>query len=74
MRIDVQCTFGILKNRFGILKSVNLLYRVDVTDQIWKTYCVLHNTLFHIDGFAEEWRGGLGILDIDHSCALTFSL
>ena len=45
MRKDVECTFGILKGRWRILKSGIRLHGVDVADNIWMTCCALHNLL-----------------------------
>ena len=68
MRKDVECTFGILKGRFRILKSGIRLHSIDSTDAIWKTCCSLHNWLREIDGLNMEypnqirsdWLGELG--------------
>ena len=35
MRKDVECTFGIMKGRFCILKTGIALHRIDVCDRIW---------------------------------------
>ena len=43
IRKDVECTFGILKNRWRILKSPIFIQNVDEVDKIWKTCCALHN-------------------------------
>ena len=43
MRKDVECTFGIMKSRFRILKTGISLQGVAVTDRVWKTCCALHN-------------------------------
>ena len=37
IRKDVECTFGILKGRFRILKAGMILHGVDVVNDIWKT-------------------------------------
>ena len=49
MRKDVECTFGILKGRWRILKSGVRIYGVDSVDYVWFTCCVLHNWLLDID-------------------------
>ena len=50
LRKDVECTFGILKIRFKILKYP-LLYRKEKTiNLIFRTCCVLHNILLDVDG------------------------
>ncbi len=55
MRKDVECTFGILKGRFRILKTGIPLHGVEVCDCVWKTCCALHNFLLEEDGLDECW-------------------
>jgi hypothetical protein len=55
MRKDVECTFGILKGRWRILKSGIRLQGVDAVDKVWLTCCALHNWLLEIDGLNAEW-------------------
>ncbi len=55
MRKDVECTFGILKGRWRILKSGIRLQSVDAVDSIWLTCCALHNWLLEIDGLNAKW-------------------
>ncbi len=55
MRKDVECTFGILKGRWRILKSGIRIQGVDAVDNIWLTCCVLHNWLLEIDVLNAEW-------------------
>ena len=74
MRKDVECTFGILKGRWRLLKSGIRLHGVDVCDNIWKTCCALHNMLLFIDGFTEEWDGELGLFDIEDAVNIPFAL
>ena len=59
MRKDVECTFGILKGRFRILKVGIRLHGVQVVDDIWFTCCALHNMLLEVDGRSAEWRNGV---------------
>ncbi len=59
MRKDVECTFGILKGRWRILKSGVRLHGVDAVDSVWLTCCGLHNWLLEINGLTEEWVGGV---------------
>ena len=49
MRKDVECTFGILKGRWRILKSGICIEGVDAVDKVWLTCCALHNWLLEID-------------------------
>jgi hypothetical protein len=58
MRKDVECTFGILKGRWRILKCGIRLHGHEVTDKIWKTCCALHNWLLKTDGLDERWQEG----------------
>jgi hypothetical protein len=57
MQKNVECTFGILKGRWRILKSGIHLQGVDAVDNIWLTCCVLHNWLLEIDGLNAKWSG-----------------
>ena len=65
MRKDVECTFGILKGRWRILKSGIRLHGVDTADNIWMTCCALHNMLLEVDGNSESWDGEEGMFDFD---------
>ena len=58
IRKDVECTFGILKGRFLILRYGLRLESIELCDQVWKTCCALHNSLLHIDGLHEGWESG----------------
>ena len=73
MRKDVECTFGILKGRWRILKTGVRLHSIESVDMIWATCCALHNMLLEVDGLdtpwdgmkipSSEWDGELGNLD-----------
>jgi hypothetical protein len=67
MRKDVECTFGILKGRWRILKSGIRLHGVDVADDIWMTCCALHNMLLEEDGLTVNWSGVDGEFDFEES-------
>jgi hypothetical protein len=56
MRKDVECTFGILKKRWRILKSCVRIRGVENTDKIFRTCCALHNFLLKSDGLDTEWE------------------
>lgn len=58
MRKDVECTFGILKGRFRILKTGIRLQSFQAVDDIWFTCCALHN-LFEVDGLHKQWTKGI---------------
>jgi DDE superfamily endonuclease len=59
MRKDVECTFGILKGRWRILKAGIRIHSIEKADNIWATCCALHNWLLDIDGLAEQWNNGV---------------
>ena len=65
MRKDVECTFGILKGRWRILKTGVRVYGVDRVDDIWLTCCALHNWLLDIDGISDQWNDGVLVSDWD---------
>ena len=56
MRKDVECTFGILKGRFTILRHGIRLNSISQCDKVWKTCCALHNKLLFIDGMDKGWQ------------------
>ncbi|KAL7545812.1 hypothetical protein ACHAWF_016511 [Thalassiosira exigua] len=56
LRKDVECTFGIMKGRFRILKTGVHLHGIDVCDRLWLTCCALHNFLLEEDGLDERWN------------------
>lgn len=55
---DVECTFGIMKGRFTILKTGIKLQNFELTDQVWLTCCALHNMLLFADALDEGWENG----------------
>jgi hypothetical protein len=59
MRKDVECTFGIMKGRFRVLKTGVRLHGIEATDKIWLTCCALHNLLLEADGLDELWQNGV---------------
>ena len=59
MRKDVECTFGILKGRWRILKTGIRVHNTEVCDNIWLTCCALHNMLLDVDGLNRAWRNGV---------------
>jgi len=61
MRKDVECTFGILKGRWRILKSGVCLHGVREADKIWETCCALHNWLLEHDGLDKHWTEGVAL-------------
>ena len=55
LRKDVECTFGILKIRFRILKVPQVwLYR-ETLDSVFYTCCWLHNELHEDNGYGTRW-------------------
>ena len=59
MRKDVECTFGILKGRWRILKSGIMQHSFETVDDIWFTCCALHNMLLDVDGLSKQWKEGV---------------
>ena len=59
MRKDVECTFGILKGRFAILRYGLRFRDISRCDQLWLTCCALHNLLLNKDGLDEDWENGV---------------
>jgi len=59
MRKDVECTFGILKGRWRILKTGIRLHGIEAADKIWLTCCALHNWLLVVDGLDKDWEQGV---------------
>lgn len=59
VRKDVECTFGILKDRFRCLKLPIYYQDKDVIDNMFFTCCILHNILLHIDGYDVRWEKGV---------------
>jgi Plant transposon protein len=70
---DVECTFGILKGRFRILKIGIRVHSITATDNIWYTCCASHNMFLIADGLDKEWdtsvetewEGELGLNDVE---------
>jgi DDE superfamily endonuclease len=58
MRKDVECTFGILKGRWRVLKTGIRVHGPAACDMIWLTCCALHNMLLERDGLATTWERG----------------
>lgn len=68
MRKDVECTFGILKGRFRILKSGILLNNPLSVEHIFKTCCALHNMLLEYDEKDLPWSEGVNWGGDDGKC------
>ena len=54
LRKDVECTFGILKERWRILKTGFCCHNTEVGDNVWMTCCALHNHLLDVDGLSRK--------------------
>ena len=50
VRKDVECTFGLLKCRFHILKGIRFRSK-SVVESTFKTCCIIHNMLLQLDGY-----------------------
>ena len=59
LRQDVECTFGILKGRWRILKTGIHCHNTEVSENIWMTCCALHNLLLDVDGLSHKWNDGV---------------
>ena len=59
LRKDVECTFGILKGRWRILKTGIRVHNTEASDNIWMTCCALHNFLLDVDGLSHKWEEGV---------------
>ena len=55
----MECTFGILKGRWRILKTGIRLQAKQSIDDVFYTCCVLHNMLMEYDNIHEEWTAGV---------------
>jgi hypothetical protein len=58
VRKDVECTFGIMKGRFRILKTGIQIHGVKATDKVWLTCCALRNYLLEVNGLDKDWMHG----------------
>ena len=56
MRKDVECTFGIMKGRFALLRYGLRFQSIKRCDQTWLTCCALHNLLLDHDGLDTNWE------------------
>ena len=59
LRKDVECSFGILKGRWRILKTGIRIHGTDAPDKVFFACCALHNKLLHIDGLHTLWEDGV---------------
>ena len=66
LRKAVECTFGIMKGRFRVLKSGVKLHGANISDKIWLTCCALHNMIL-LDGEDDisVWEGVMGDFEMD---------
>lgn len=65
VRKDIECTFGILKGRFRILKIPILFQSHAVIENIFKTCCVIHNMILTEDGLDSRWESGMNWDGVD---------
>jgi hypothetical protein len=61
VRKDVECTFGILKKRFTILKNPFQGHDLDLLDDVFVICCMLHNMLLIVDGGSYNWLRGIRV-------------
>jgi len=57
-RKDIECTFGMLKGRWRILKTGVRLEGAIAADRIWLACCALHNMPLEVDGLNKQWDEG----------------
>ena len=57
VRKDIECAFGILKGRFHFFKYCIRFQSVENCDNLFKTFCAIHNLLFKADGLDIVWMG-----------------
>lgn len=50
VRKDVECTFGMLKNRFRYFLNPIQHHKFDTIDAAWKCSCILHNMILSYNG------------------------
>ena len=56
VRKDVECSFGILKKRYQILKNaMTWQYKSDIDNAVFSCV-ILHNMLHEYDGYDERWE------------------
>ena len=67
MRKYVECTFGMLKGRWRIIKSGIRFHGVDVADDVWMACCALHNTLPEDGRWTVDWSGFDSEFDYEES-------
>ena len=59
IRKDVECSFGILKKRFQLLKvGINWHKKTDIDNAVFSCV-ILHNMLHEFDGYDERWENEL---------------
>lgn len=56
MRKQVKCTFGIMKQRFSILRHGIRLSSIKYCNEIWITCRAMHNILFFHYGYNTNWN------------------
>ena len=66
VRKDVECFFGIVKERFRLLKLPIIFRKKEDIDNIFFTCCTLHNMLHQFDGMDQleegvQWTGEDGL-------------
>ena len=64
---NVECTFGILKGRWRMLKTGVCIYGVDKVDDILLNCCALHNWLLDINRISGQWKDGVLVSDWEDS-------
>jgi len=52
-RKDIECVFGILKQRFELLKNWTKVRKQAHIDHAFVTCCIIHNMFLAYDGYLE---------------------
>jgi hypothetical protein len=65
VRKDIECTFGIVKGRFRILKLPILLQTEADIGNVFLTCCALHNELLRADADTRAWEENVNFGGVD---------
>ena len=59
VRKDIECTFGVLKQRFRILRNGITLQTEAAIEALVKTCCIINNMLLIHDGLYDRWEDNI---------------
>ena len=66
IRKDIECTFGMLKQRFRMLKAGTRVHNINLIDNVFVTCCASHNRLLEIDGMDVPCENSVSCEHLDH--------